>query len=130
MTNAVKPTGKLALQTVAMPADTNANGDVFGGWMVSHMDLAAAIEGWHIAKSRIVTIAIDALTFILPVYVGDTVTCYVELVSKGNTSMKLQVEAWALSIADESARKVAKGTFTFVAINDERKPHPVDPTKR
>lgn len=125
MTEPETPKGKLALQIVAMPADTNANGDIFGGWLVSLMDMAAAMEGRFTAKSRVVTASIDALSFIRPVLVGDTVCCYAELLRIGRTSMVFQVEVWTLSLFEEAFKKVAHGTFTFVAINEARKPHPV-----
>jgi acyl-CoA thioesterase YciA len=120
-----QPIGKLALQTVAMPADTNANGDIFGGWLVSLMDMAAGIEGRRRAKSRVVTAAIHSLIFIKPVNVGDTVTCYANLVKVGRTSMQFQMEVWTLNYNDQN-QKVAEGLFTFVAIDDKGKPHPVD----
>src|SRR5688572_10335631 len=103
------PTGKLALQTVAMPADTNANGDIFGGWLVSRMDMAAAIEGRHVASSRVVTAAIDGLSFLKPVFVGDTVTCYADLIKEGRTSMQFKVEVWTLSLNETQPKKVAEG---------------------
>lgn len=121
-----QPKGRLALQTLAMPADTNANGDIFGGWVVSNMDMAAGIEARRRARSRVVTVAIDKLTFIKPIYVGDTVACYAELIKVGRTSMQFKIEVWALSLNEEIERKVAEGLFTFVAINEQRKPHLVD----
>lgn len=120
-----KPKGTLALQTVAMPKDTNANGDIFGGWLVSLMDMAAAIEGRHRARSRVVTAAIHSLKFIKPVYVGDTVSCYAELLKVGRTSMQYKVTVWTISFLMEKA-EVAEGLFTFVAIDEARMPHPVD----
>lgn len=120
-----KPRGKLAIQTVAMPGDTNANGDIFGGWLVSHMDMAAGIEARLRAKSRAVTVAIDSLRFIKPVNVGDTVCCYAELIQVGRTSMRFNIEVWTISL-DHSLIKVAEGLFSFVAIDDKGKPHPVD----
>ena len=126
MTQEQEPKGRLALQTLAMPADTNANGDIFGGWVVSNMDMAAGIEARRRAKSRAVTVAIDKLVFIEPVYVGDTVACYAEHVKTGRTSMQIKIEVWALSLLNERYRRVAEGLFTFVAINEDRKPHPVD----
>jgi acyl-CoA thioesterase YciA len=119
-------TGKLALQTVAMPADTNANGDIFGGWLVSLMDKAAGIEGRRRAKSRVVTVAIDRLVFIKPVNVGDTVTCYADLLKVGRTSMEFKMTVWTTGYQEENAKKVAEGYFTFVAIDDNGKPHLVD----
>jgi|SRR5579862_4635197 len=121
-----KPQGKLALQTVAMPADTNANGDIFGGWVVSHMDMAAGIEGRRRAGSRVVTVAIDSLSFIKPINVGDTVTVYADLVKVGNTSMQFKMEVWTLALNEEFPKKVAQGLFTFVAIDNQGKPHPID----
>jgi acyl-CoA thioesterase YciA len=126
MTKHATPTGTLAIQTVAMPANTNANGDIFGGWLVSHMDLAASIEARRRARSRTVTVAIDALTFIKPVNVGDTICCYAHLVKVGRTSMQFKIEVWTLSIQVDDYKKVAEGVFTFVAINEERQPHAVD----
>lgn len=125
MTNSSEPTGKLALRTVAMPADTNANGDIFGGWLVSHMDMAVGIEAKHHANSRVVTVAIDSLTFIKRVCVGDTVSCYTKLVKTGRTSMQFQVEVWTASFKEDRQKKVAEGLFTFVAINNDGVPHPV-----
>jgi acyl-CoA thioesterase YciA len=122
----LKPRGKLALQTVAMPADTNANGDIFGGWLVSLMDMAAGMEGRRRAHSRVVTVAIHSLLFLKPVRVGDTVSCYADIVKIGRTSIQFNMEVWTLSYLDEMRQKVAEGIFTFVAINNEGKPHPVD----
>lgn len=123
--NSYQPAGKLALQTVAMPADTNANGDIFGGWVVSRMDMAAAIEARHVARSRVVTVAIDKLVFIKPIYVGDTVCCYAELVKVGRTSLQFKVEVLTISFLNDTRTKVAEGMFAFVAIDEARKPHPV-----
>lgn len=121
-----KPRGKLTLQTVAMPADTNANGDIFGGWVVSLMDMAAGIEGRNRAKSRVVTVAIESLVFIKPVYVGDTVACYVDTIRVGRTSIQFKIEVWTLSLDEVVQKKVAEGIFTFVAIDEGRKPQPID----
>lgn len=120
------PKGTLVIQIVAMPADTNANGDIFGGWVVSHMDMGAGIAGRWRAKSRVVTVAIDSLVFIKPVKVGDTVYYYADLLKVGRTSMQFKMEAWSLSLLDPQPKKVAEGLFTFVAIDDDGKPHPVD----
>lgn len=125
MTDSYQPRGVLALQTVAMPADTNANGDIFGGWVVSRMDMATAIEARHCARSRVVTVAIDKLVFIKPVYVGDTVCCYVELLKIGRTSMKFKVDVVTISFMNDTHTKVAEGEFTFVAIDEDRKPQAV-----
>ena len=120
------PLGTLVIQILAMPGDTNANGDIFGGWLVSHMDMGAGIAARRRAHSRAVTVAIDSLTFIKPVSVGDIVSCYAELVKVGRTSMQFRMEAWSLAIQDEYPVKVAEGLITFVAIDEQGKPHPVD----
>lgn len=121
----VSPQGQLVIQIVAMPADTNMNGDIFGGWLVSHMDMGAAIAARRRASSRVVTVAIDSLAFIKPVYVGDTVCCYAEVIKIGRTSLQIKIEVWTLAIQDVSQKKVAEGVFTFVAIDEQRRPHPV-----
>jgi len=131
MTDQTKPHGVLALQTVAMPADTNANGDIFGGWVVSHMDMACGIEARRRAHSRAVTVAIDQLVFIKPVRVGDTLSCYVDSTHVGRTSMKFSIEVWTVSLECEMQDniipvKAAQGVFTFVAIDENGKPRPVD----
>ncbi len=125
MRNDNKPSGKLAIQIVAMPCDTNANGDIFGGWLVSHMDMAAGVEARLRAKSRAVTVAIDSLRFIKPVNVGDTVCCYADLAQVGRTSMKFNIEVWTIAL-DSDLTKVAEGIFSFVAIDEKGRPHPVD----
>jgi acyl-CoA thioesterase YciA len=127
MTDQTKPRGKLALQTVAMPADTNANGDIFGGWVVSNMDMASGIAARRRAKSRAVTRAIDKLEFIHPVNVGDIICCYADLLKTGRTSMQFRIEVWTISFEwDDVPLKAAEGIFTFVAIDDEGKPRAVD----
>ncbi|HTM63384.1 MAG TPA: acyl-CoA thioesterase [Gammaproteobacteria bacterium] len=129
MSDQGKPRGKLALQTVAMPADTNANGDIFGGWLVSNMDMATGIVARRRAKSRAVTRAIDKLEFLTPVNVGDTICCYAELLKTGRTSMQFRIEVWKISFnksEDETLIKAAEGLFTFVAIDENNKPQPID----
>lgn len=127
MPDQIHPQGQLVIQIVAMPADTNANGDIFGGWLVSHMDMGAAIAARQHARSRVVTVAIDKLAFLKPVYVGDTVYCYANLIKVGRTSMQFQMEVWTLSpIQDQQQKKVAHGIFTFVAIDESRKPQNVE----
>ena len=129
MDEQTKPRGVLTIQTVAMPADTNMNGDIFGGWVVSHMDMATGIAARRRAKTRAVTRAIDQLEFIHPVYVGDTVCCYAELLKTGRTSMQFRIEVWTIAIdnnAEARRKKAAEGVFTFVAIDEKGKPCPVD----
>lgn len=121
------PQGKLTMLTVAMPADTNMNGDIFGGWLVSRMDMAAALAGRTRAQSRVVTVAIEKLVFIKPVYVGESVSCYATLISVGRTSMQIAIEVWTQSsVQDEEPKKVAEGNFSIVAIDSHGKPQLVD----
>jgi acyl-CoA thioesterase YciA len=120
-----KPIGELAIQTLAMPRDTNPNGDIFGGWLVSQMDLAAGILAKKIAGGRVVTVAIHSMTFIKPVHIGDLVSCYVEIEKLGNTSMTISVEVWVELPTQEGKHRVTAGTFVFVAIDDKGKPRQV-----
>jgi acyl-CoA thioesterase YciA len=120
-----EPTGELTVRTIAMPADTNANGDIFGGWVMSQMDIAGGIAGVERAQGRVVTVAVDAMTFIRPVRIGDVLCVYTHVVSVGRTSMKILVEAWARRFRQHHREKVTEATFTFVAIDDEGRPRPV-----
>jgi acyl-CoA thioesterase YciA len=114
-----KPEGELALQTLAMPRDTNANGDIFGGWLVSQMDLAAGIATKQVTKGRSATVAIKNVSFLYPVSVGSIVSCYADVVDIGRSSMQINIEVWiANSITQQGRRKVAEGLFVFVAIDD------------
>lgn len=119
------PRGDLTVRIIAMPADTNANGDIFGGWVLSCMDQAGGIAGVERAHGRVVTIAIDAMTFIRPVRVGDVLEVFTEVESVGRTSMKIHVEAWAARFQTHLREKVTDGTFTFVAIDDNGRPRPI-----
>ena len=120
-----EPRGDLCIRTLAMPADTNANGDIFGGWVLSRMDQAGGIAGVERAKGRVVTIAVDAMTFIRPVRVGDVLEVFTEVESIGRTSMKIHVEAWARRFQTLTHEKVTDANFTFVAVDDNGKPRPV-----
>lgn len=122
------PQGELALQTVAMPADTNADGDIFGGWLVSQMDLAGAITAHRKAKGRTATVAIDSMVFLRPVAVGSTVSCYTKILEVGRSSMSINVEVWARHSTDLEHKKVTEGRFTFVAIDQNRRTRPVPRT--
>jgi len=119
------PRGEITIQALAMPADTNANGDIFGGWLVSQMDLAAGVSAKKIARGRVTTVAIDSMTFLKPVQVGDVISCYVELVRQGHTSMSFAVEVWSEALAIGDKYRVTKGTFVFVAIDSQGRPRPV-----
>lgn len=111
-----------SLRTIAMPADTNANGDMFGGWMLSQMDLAGSVLATQKAQSRIATVGVEAMKFKSPVYVGDEVSFYCHIDKIGNTSITIHIESWARGRLAEVARKVTEGKFTYVAIDDDGKP--------
>lgn len=115
----------LANRSIAMPRDTNPGGDIFGGWLVSQMDLAAGSIASVVAEGRVVTVAINALTFHKPVFVGDEVSCYAEVIRIGNTSMDIHVETWVRRGLTKKSLKVTEGTFTFVAIDQNRKPRKI-----
>lgn len=121
------PAYPVALQTIAMPADTNPSGDIFGGWVLSQMDLAGSVVARRRALGRVATIAIEAMKFHKPVLVGDLVSCYGEIVRIGRTSLSVHVQMW-VSRADDmkTPHKVTEGVFTYVAIGDDRRPRPVD----
>ena len=115
-----------AIRVVAMPADTNAYGDIFGGWLLSVMDSAAGLAAARRSKGRAVTVAMDGMVFHQPVKVGDEVTAYAEIERIGRTSMTIAVEAWRRERHLEESIKVTEAKFTFVAIDDEGRPRPVD----
>ena len=125
LAGAVEPQGDLTVRTIAMPADTNANGDIFGGWVMSQMDQAGGIAGVDRSQGRVVTVAVDAMTFIRPVHVGDVLCVYTRIGRIGRTSMKIEVEAWARRFRTSIREKVTEATFTFVAIDDEGRPRPI-----
>jgi acyl-CoA thioesterase YciA len=125
MTSDSAPRGQLTVRISAMPADTNANGDIFGGWVLSRMDQAGGIAGVERARGRVVTVALDAMQFIRPVWVGDTLEVYTEVESVGRTSMKIHVEAWARRFQTRTHEKVTDANFTFVAIDDTGRPRPI-----
>ena len=119
-----EPDGELILRTMAMPADTNPNGDIFGGWILSQMDIAGGILAKEVAGGRTVTIAVNAMKFIQPVRVGDVVCCYGKVVKIGTTSITMHLEVWVKPILRESTHdgprfKVTEAEFAFVAIDDE-----------
>jgi acyl-CoA thioesterase YciA len=120
------PAGEPALRTIAMPADANPNGDIFGGWLLSQMDLAGSVVAYERAQGRIATVAIDAMSFLEPVFVGDLVTCHAAVIGVGRTSMKVRIETWVRRrrIGHDTI-KVTEGTFTYVAIDEHGRPRPV-----
>ena len=113
-----------AIRTIAMPADANSNGDIFGGWMMSQMDMAGGVAAVRRAKGRVVTVAVEAMTFHRPVLVGDLVSCYAEVTRVGRTSLSVRIDAW-VERRSGSAEQVTSGTFTYVAVDEGRKPRVV-----
>lgn len=116
------PEGTLVIQTVAMPRDTNPNGDIFGGWLLSQMDLGAGIIAHKVSHHRVVTVAIDSMTFIRPVFVGDVICCYGIISKKGRTSVGIKMEAWVQHDSENNFEKVTEGNFTMVAIDRVGRP--------
>ena len=116
-----QPRGILTLQTIAMPKDTNVNGDIFGGWLLSQMDLGSSILAKRRAKGRIATVAISEMSFIQPVPIGAIVSCYCDLIKEGRSSMSINVEVWINIESTNEPAKVTEGEFVFVAIDDEGK---------
>ena len=114
-----------AIRTIAMPADANASGDIFGGWMMSQMDMAGGVAAVRRAKGRVVTVAVEAMTFHQPVLVGDLVSCYAEVTRVGRTSLSVRIDAWVERRIGGAAERVTSGTFTYVAVDEARKPRPV-----
>ena len=113
------------IRTIAMPADTNPAGDIFGGWLMVHMDLAAGSVATRTARGRAATVAVDAMTFHSPVLVGDEVSFYGTIISVGRTSIRIRIEAWRRKREDDAVVKVTEAIFTFVAIDEHRRPRPV-----
>jgi len=122
-----EPKGELCIRTLAMPADTNANGDIFGGWLLGQMDLGGGVAASKIAKSRTVTVAIEAMNFRKAVYVGDLVSVYANLVRIGRTSLTIHLEAWVMRRQELQSILVTDGNFTYVSIDDNGRPRPVNP---
>jgi len=119
------PQGELSIRTLAMPADTNQNGDIFGGWLLSQMDLAGSIFAYKTTQSRNVTVAIDAMTFRKPVFVGDVVSVYASTVRVGRTSITVHVESWVQRRNESNLILVTDGNYTYVAIDDHGHPQAI-----
>ncbi|KQN50118.1 MULTISPECIES: acyl-CoA thioester hydrolase YciA [Rahnella] len=118
------PNGEMVLRTLAMPADTNANGDIFGGWLMSQMDMGGAIQAKEIAKGRVVTVRVDGMTFLKPVAVGDVVCCYARCIRTGNSSITINVEVWVKKVSSEpigQRYRATEAVFTYVAVDEEGK---------
>jgi acyl-CoA thioesterase YciA len=124
------PRGELCIRTLAMPADTNANGDIFGGWLLSQMDVGGGVFASKMAaRSRTVTVAIEAMNFRKAVYVGDLVSVYANLVRVGRTSLTVHLEAWAVRRKEQHPFLVTDGKFTYVAIDDHGRPQAIQRTE-
>ncbi len=121
-----QPVGELALRTLAMPADTNPSGDIFGGWLLAQMDIAGGMVAHQRARGRVATVAVDSMVFHQPVKVGDTLCCYAGIERIGRTSMTLRIQAWIIRGAGGERVKVTEGLFTYVALGPDGRPRPVE----
>ncbi|MBT4863715.1 MAG: acyl-CoA thioester hydrolase YciA [Planctomycetaceae bacterium] len=124
-----QPDGDLLLRTLAMPADTNANGDIFGGWIMAQMDIGGGILSKEIAAGRVVTIAVEGMTFHRPVKVGNVVCCYGKCTRIGNTSLSIKLEVWVKPVLEDSQEDrycVTEALFTYVAIDQQGKPRRIE----
>jgi acyl-CoA thioesterase YciA len=124
-----EPGGSLSTRAIAMPADTNPAGDIFGGWLMSQMDLAGGTHARKVARGRVATVAVNGFTFHKPVRVGDEVSCYTEVRKTGRTSVSIDVQAWVRRWDDGALIKVTEGLFTFVALDGEGAPRPLSDGK-
>jgi len=123
-----QPRGQLSLRTLAMPGDTNPNGDIFGGWLLSQMDIGGALAAKARSRGRVATVALDAMQFHQPVFVGDVVCCYADITRVGRTSVTVHVQVWVIRSATAEQRvKVTEGRFVYVAIGEDRLPREVPP---
>ncbi|WP_210450740.1 acyl-CoA thioester hydrolase YciA [Pantoea ananatis] len=119
------PKGEMVMRTLAMPADTNANGDIFGGWLMSQMDMGGAIQAKEIAEGRVVTVRVDGMTFLKPVAVGDVVSCYAHCIRTGNSSMTINVQVWIKNVSSEPIGQTycaTEAVFIYVAVDNEGHP--------
>ena len=116
-----RPQGELALQTVAMPADTNANGDIFGGLLLSQMDIAGGVAAAEVARGRVATVAVQGMSFLTPVHVGAVVSCYCDILDIGRSSVRVLIEVWINSQHDGDPIKVTEGEFIYVAIDNAKR---------
>jgi len=123
MTNT--PTSNLTLQTIAMPADTNVNGDIFGGWLMAQMDLGASVPARTRAKGRVATVAVEGMTFHKPVLVGDLVSIHAQILKEGRTSLHIEVEVWVTRQPSGERTKVTEARFIFVAVDSDGKKRPL-----
>jgi acyl-CoA thioesterase YciA len=121
------PCGAPVIRTISMPADTNPSGDIFGGWLMAQMDLAAGNAATRRARGRCATAAVTGMGFHSPVFVGDEVSLFASIQKVGRTSLTIQIDAWRRSRNEEETTKVTEATFVFVAIDENRLPRPVPP---
>ncbi|WKX25271.1 acyl-CoA thioester hydrolase YciA [Tatumella ptyseos] len=122
--NLRSPQGEMVLRTLAMPADTNANGDIFGGWVMSQMDMGGAILAKEIAEGRVVTLRVDGMTFLKPVAVGDVVSCYASCIKTGHSSITINVEVWIKKVSSEPIGQrycTTEAVFIYVAVDEQGK---------
>lgn len=120
-----QPRGELASRSLAMPANTDPMGNVFGGWIMALMDASGAMTATRHAKGRVVTVSVSNVTFLQPVQVGDTVCCYTDVLRQGQSSITLGIEVWVLREGLGIRTKVTDAEFTFVAVNDNGRPRPL-----
>jgi acyl-CoA thioesterase YciA len=121
------PAAAPLIRVMAMPADANPNGDIFGGWLLAQMDLAGGNLAVQRARGRCATVAVDGMVFHQPVFVGDEVSCYGEVVRTGRSSMTIRIEAWCRNLASGEVRKVTQAIFTYVALGEDRRPRALPP---
>ena len=120
-----QPCGDLIIRCLAMPRDTNPQGDVFGGWVLSQMDIAGGVFCKRKAHGRVVTVSVEKMSFYLPMMVGDLLCCYVNAIKVGKTSMQVKIEAWVEREFEDHRFKVTEGFFTYVAVDNARRPRPI-----
>ena len=130
MADPLPPAAAPLIRVIAMPADANPNGDIFGGWLLSQMDMAGGNLATQRAQGRCATVAVDGMVFHEPVFVGDEVSCYAELVRTGRSSMTVRIEAWRRNFHTGELRKVTEAVFTYVAIGENRRPRALPPLPR
>lgn len=122
MSEVIKPpSGEMVLRTLAMPADTNANGDIFGGWLMSQMDIGGAILAKELAQGRVVTVRVDGMTFLKPVAVGDVICCYAQCLKTGTSSLTINIEVWVKKVSSEpigQRYRATEAVFTYVAVDN------------
>lgn len=124
-----QPSGEMVLRTLAMPSDTNPNGDIFGGWLMSQMDMGGAILAKEIANGRVVTVRVDGMTFMKPVAIGDVVSCHAHCIRTGNSSITINVEVWVKKVSSEPIGKsycTTEAVFIYVAVDENGKSRPLN----